>query len=101
MVFVFIYPIGIPVGLFVLLWRDEQRQANDPSAKPLPSLAFVRKDYKGVYYYFECLVLLEKLLLTGLLVFAGRGTIFQCVGACFVANVFLFLHARTWPYEER
>ena len=46
-------------------------------------------------------MLLEKLLLTGLLVFAGRGTIFQCVGACFVANVFLFLHARTWPYEER
>jgi hypothetical protein len=55
MVFVFIYPIGIPVGLFILLWRDEQRQANDPSANPLPdpSLAFVRKDYKGVYYYFE------------------------------------------------
>ena len=44
---------------------------------------------------------MEKLLLTGLLVFAGRGTIFQCVGACFVAIVFLFLHARTWPYEER
>ena len=46
-------------------------------------------------------MLLEKLILTGLLVFAGRGTIFQCVGACFVAVVFLFLHARTWPYEGR
>ena len=46
-------------------------------------------------------MLLEKLLLTGLLVFAGRGTIFQCVGACFVANVFLAVHMRTWPYEER
>jgi hypothetical protein len=27
MVFVFIYPIGIPVGLFILLWRDEQHDA--------------------------------------------------------------------------
>jgi Leucine-rich repeat (LRR) protein len=100
-VFVFLYPIGIPVGLFVMLWRDKQRTASKASATPLPSLDFARKDYKKEYYYFECVLLLEKLLLTGLLVFAGRGSVFQAVGGCFIAVVFLSLHMLALPNAER
>ena len=46
-------------------------------------------------------MLLEKLILTGLLVFVGRGTIFQCVGASFVTMAFFGLHMGTLPYEDR
>ena len=52
---------------------------------------------KPEYYYFECVVLVEKLLLAGLLIFAGQGTVFQAFGGVAVACVFLAAQARFWP----
>jgi hypothetical protein len=64
------------------------------------SYAFLKKDYKRKYYYFECVTLIEKLLLTGLLVFVEQGSIFQCfVGAC-IACAFLAVQLKFWPYNE-
>jgi hypothetical protein len=41
------------------------------------SFDFLRKEYRDDYYYFECVVLVEKLILTGLLIFIAQGTVFQ------------------------
>jgi hypothetical protein len=61
---------------------------------------FLKKDYKLDYYYFECVTLFEKLLLTGLLAFIDQGSIFQCfVGAC-IACTFLTVQLKFWPYAN-
>lgn len=141
-VFMFIYPIGIPLTFFVLLWRDEkqhesqQEQGNvyasttgaklargtdgrtsRPYEKAIQragasavaqtavtrdsSFEFLRKEYRDEYYYFECVVLVEKLLLTGLLIFVDQGTVFQAfVGVC-IAFAFFAVQVRCWPYTNQ
>lgn len=39
------------------------------------TFAFLRQDYKPEYYYFECVFLVEKLILTGLIIFVSRHTV--------------------------
>ena len=41
------------------------------------SFHFLRVDYKSKYYYYECVILLEKMLLTGLLAFVDQGSTTQ------------------------
>ena len=50
--------------------------------------------------YFECVVLIEKLILTGLLIFCAQGTVFQAFGGCCVAFVFFAVQTRCWPYSN-
>ena len=42
-------------------------------------------------------MLVEKLLLAGLLIFAGQGTVFQAFGGVAVAFVFAVAQAQYWP----
>lgn len=103
-----VYPVGVPVVFWYLLWRDEQRckpvevraAATDKgdsaahvsavtgsNARPKraeqdgeaagSSFSFLRVDYKPKYYYYECVILLEKMLLTGVLAFVDQGSTFQ------------------------
>ena len=50
--------------------------------------------------YFECIVLVEKLILTGLLIFCAQGTVFQAFGGCCVAFGFFAVQTRCWPYRN-
>ena len=109
-----VYPVGVPVVFWYLLWRDEQQRkpagtvrrvevpaaATDKgdsaahvsavtgsNARPNrgeqdgedagSSFSFLRVDYKPKYYYYECVILLEKMLLTGLLAFVDQGSTTQ------------------------
>jgi hypothetical protein len=101
-VFIFIYPIGIPLVFLLLLWKDKKRRTQSrPELGKSSSVDFLRRDYRDDYYYFEVVTLMEKLLLTGILVFIKRGTIFQAfTGGC-IAVVFLGVHCWVWPYKEQ
>jgi hypothetical protein len=67
-----IYPIGIPLSFLVLLWRSGRAVKVQPYASETQTTAgvkaassaydFLKKDYKPEFYYFECVNLLEKLL---------------------------------------
>jgi hypothetical protein len=59
---------------------------------------FLRKDFKDGYYYFECVFLLEKLILTGLIIFLDPGTLFQALCGTGVAITFLIVEIAAWPY---
>ena len=109
-----VYPVGVPVAFWYLLWRDEQQRkpagtvrrvevgaaATDKgdsaahvsavtgsNARPKRGeqdgeaagsyFSFLRVDYKPKYYYYECVILLEKMLLTGVLAFVDQGSTFQ------------------------
>ena len=43
---------------------------------------------------------MEKLLLTGVLIFAGQGTVFQAYAGTTIACVFLAIQTRFWPYAD-
>jgi len=52
------------------------------------------------FYYFECVQLLEKLMLTGLLIFIDQGSIFQAFcGGC-VAFLFFAVQCSARPYAN-
>jgi NADH:ubiquinone oxidoreductase subunit 3 (subunit A) len=102
------YPIGIPLIFLLLLWKDERkRQAThpyevgvSPTRPQTSSFEFLRKDYQVKYYYFETVFLIEKLILTGLLVFVDQGSIFQCFAGACVSFVFFAIQVVTLPYKE-
>ena len=93
--FVLLYPLGIPAGfLGIMLYnrdrimRDyEEEEKGNPIAEEEPAdswyvggklkFTFLVADYTKTTYFYECIDLMRKLLLTGLVVFAERGKIFQ------------------------
>jgi hypothetical protein len=131
-VFIFVYPVGIPLTFVVLLRKDERKRKRnvypardadtpDDGAPPLSlpqeqevgdedltqtssamatstAFDFLRKDYKDGYYYFECVFLVEKLILTGLIIFLDPGGIFQAVCGTTVAFTFFTIEVVAWPY---
>ena len=100
-----IYPIGIPLVFLFLLWRNENDKAvhpdgTEPTTPKTSAYDFLKKDYKPAYYYFECVTLFEKLLLTGLLIFIKQGSIFQCFAGQCIACTFLAVQLWHMPYVE-
>jgi hypothetical protein len=100
---VVIYPIGIPVSFFLLLRRDQKARAEmvrqvGNVAKETSSVDFLRSDYRSDYYYFEVIVLLEKLILTGLLIFIDQGSTFQAFCGGVIAFIFFAVQCSTRPY---
>ena len=86
---------------FILLWRDQnRRQMKSADAVANPTFDFLRKDYKEDFYYFECCSLLQKLLLTGVLIFARQGTVFQAYAGTTIACAFVAVQTRFWPYVD-
>ena len=60
--------------------------------------SFMVSDYKPQYYYWEVLVMLEKMLLTAAIGVVRRGTGEQLVLATLISMMFMALHIRCWPY---
>ena len=64
-----------------------------------PQFAFLMDAYSFRHYYWESLDLVRKLLLIGLVLFVGRGSVAQNVTALTLSFGFFALQARTWPYK--
>ena len=61
--------------------------------------SFLLDAYRPDYYYWECVDMLRKLTLIGLLVLVDRGSVAQiCVAIC-ISFFFFALHVKTWPYK--
>ena len=102
LVAVCVYPVGIPLGFLVILWRDERNRnrtnvaGNDGGSE----YDFLRQDYSPRYYYFECISLIEKLLLTGLLIFVDQASVLQAFCGLCIAFVFFAVQCRAMPYAD-
>ena len=113
------YPIGIPLFFLFLLYRNEKesnavhpeentdtetemetKTKTKTKTKTSSAYDFLKKDYKPEFYYYECVTLCEKLLLTGLLVFIDQGSIFQCFAGQCIACAFLAMQLKFWPYAD-
>lgn len=60
--------------------------------------AFLVKDFKPEYYYHEIVHFLRKLILNGVVVLFGRGSMGQIFFAATTSILFLCHHVRTFPY---
>lgn len=76
-----------------------QQLAVEHSAQVQRKFEFLVKDYQPKYYYFECVFLVEKLILTGLLIFVPPGTIAQAYVATLTAFVFCVIQTKYMPYD--
>ena len=63
-------------------------------------LGFLYRDYHEAYYHFECVELLRKFLLCGMLRFIEPGSATQVVVAIIFCVQYLSLIAYVTPYAE-
>ena len=101
--FLVIYVLAFPAGLFAILYRNrhvlqEYKEAGDKSFVHLISNFY--DQYEPEYYWFECLVILRKLLLTGLVALVAPGTPFQVALALLICVSYTCLVLKTTPFAE-
>jgi hypothetical protein len=97
-VLIFLWPIGVPVLVFVMLHRNYNLiKARDPET--LQMFAFLLEDYKTDHYYWEAIELARKLFLSGLIAMFRRGSTAQTVLATVVAFAFFALTVRHQPFN--
>ena len=96
-----VYPLGIPVFfLYELianrdaLYDEEHQDHADVTAK----ISFLFRAYKEDAFYWEVVILVQKLLLTGLLIFIKPNTVSQLAAGFTISIVFWVLHVRTMAY---
>jgi len=103
-VMMFVYPIGIPVLYFVLLYKNREKlHTNDrDDDEGLHHIAFLWDCYEPQLWWFEIFDCVRRLSLTGLLVFVFKGQASQIVVAMVLASlsVVAFVHWRPFVKDE-
>jgi hypothetical protein len=96
---VLLWPIGVPVLLFCLMFRVRTNIiAGDEDATGM--FNFLIGDFKPKYWFWEVVELLRKLLLSGILSLVGRGSIAQAALGTVISFAFFALHLRLLPYKS-
>ena len=88
--------IGIPVVMFMALWKGVNR-----SSKTWGSRVFILyASYKPDYPYFEVYDLIRKLFLTGIIIFVRPGTVTQIATATAFCMAALAIHLNVRPFLD-
>eukprot|EP01047_Picozoa_sp_COSAG01_P078331 COSAG01_NODE_14436_length_1454_cov_1.529889_1_plen_464_part_10 len=74
-------------------------EVSDNYAKLNAQYSFMVSDYKPAYYFWEVVVMSQKVILTAAIGVIRRGTSEQIVLALFIALFFMVIHTRCWPYQ--
>eukprot|EP00003_Mantamonas_plastica_P021693 TRINITY_DN3548_c0_g2_i1.p1 TRINITY_DN3548_c0_g2~~TRINITY_DN3548_c0_g2_i1.p1 ORF type:complete len:1215 (-),score=279.89 TRINITY_DN3548_c0_g2_i1:292-3936(-) len=96
-VFTLIYPIGIPLAFFIILFRNRQN-LTDPDFKA--RFGFLYDAYEPQAWYYELTELIRKLALTGALIFIAPGSASQVSVALLICFLAVVLHANLQPFVE-
>lgn len=73
---VLVYPIGVPAGTLYVLWKSRS-QLTDRSSTTFTRYSFLVADYLPEFWYWECIEMLRKVILTGVISVYRRGSLFQ------------------------
>ena len=93
------YPVGIPLLTLLILARNSQGIRDGGPARA--RYAFLVDCYRPEYYFFDCLEMLRKVTITGLMIFINRGSVFQLLVTMLFCLGFGFTFAWCQPYESR
>ena len=99
---ILVYPIGIPLSFFLMLLRN-RHVLEDPYHKNHNKVtlryAFLAQDFNKKCWYFECVDMLRKLMLSSMLIFFQQGSIAQVGLAIVVSIIFYSLQIHLSPYK--
>ena len=99
-----VYPVGIP-AFFMYLLRKDRMVLHDEEHKRHESvhakLSFLYRSYTKEAYYWEIVMLMQKLLLTGLLIFIKPNTTSQLAARFSISGAFFVPHIKTSAYANK
>eukprot|EP01051_Picozoa_sp_SAG22_P019174 SAG22_NODE_3452_length_1704_cov_1.356386_2_plen_464_part_01 len=75
-------------------------EISDNYAKLLAKFSFMVGDYKPNYYYWEVLIMVQKMVLTAAIGVVRRGKNEQIFMATVISLFYLTLHVKCWPYKD-
>eukprot|EP01045_Picozoa_sp_COSAG04_P005276 COSAG04_NODE_242_length_19007_cov_3.089433_8_plen_1575_part_00 len=109
---ILLIPIGVPVVFTLLMLRAKQanggivnetalggaKLASDDADDESDTYGFLIKDYRPQYWYHEIVTYFRKLMLGGISVVMGRGSIAQTYFVITIEAFFQMHHMRTYPF---
>jgi len=93
-----VYPIGCPLLYLVLLVRNRHKLESDEET--CNRMGFIYERYEKEYYWFEVVEMIRKLFLTGIILLAEPGSVFQLACALLIAAYFMAIHIRCLPFKD-
>ena len=97
-VLVIVYPVGVPLVLFLLMWR-QRGELRDEGSKKREEFNPVVGAYTTEQYNWEVVETVRKLILTGLMCFIRRGSVTQLVLGAIVSSIFFGAAVKFQPYQ--
>jgi hypothetical protein len=102
-IFMVLYVIGVPVGVWLLLWLHK-KHLYDPSQpkhhKVRREFGTLFEQYEPKYWYYECFVLVKKMLLTGAMMVVAPGSTAQLLIAIIIVLFFMLCVFKLAPFED-
>jgi len=98
-----LYVIGIPLGMFFLLWRNKNHLHDESSPKHhliKNALGGMYTQYEPKYWWFEIFLLINKTMMCGGLVMFQPGTSIQVLVATLIMLVHLLVVLKMSPFES-
>merc|ERR1712028_96199 len=102
-IFLCLYVVGIPLVMFVLLWRNKKHLHDIKSPKHhliKNALGGMYTQYEPPYWWFEIFLLINKTMMCGGLVMAAPGTPLQVLIATLIMMSHLLVVLKLAPYES-
>jgi hypothetical protein len=99
-IMVLLWPIGVPLILFVGMWlqRDELRKPGSLAREELSPLV---DGYQYGCWYWESVEMARKVVLTSMICFFARGSLQQLVAGAVVSTIFLVAAAGIRPFRTK
>merc|ERR1711865_623984 len=102
-IFLCLYVVGIPLAMFVLLWRNKKHLHDESSPKHhliKNALGGMYTQYEPSYWWFEIFLLINKTMMCGGLVMAAPGTPLQVLIATLIMLSHLLVVLKLAPYDS-
>jgi hypothetical protein len=103
LIFLVLYIFGVPLAIFIVLWRsrkslhDEDSQHHEIAESRLGALYL---QYEPKYWWFELVVILQKMVMTGAMCVVAQGSPLQLAVATIVMLFYMLLVLKMAPFEE-
>ena len=101
--FLCLYVAGVPIVIFLLLWRNRKHLHNLESPKHLEvkfELGGLYQQYEPKYWWYELVEILKKMLMTGALCVVTPGSPLQLVTAIIIMTVSMVMVLKMAPYSN-
>ena len=101
--FLVLYIFGVPLAIFIVLWRSRKylHNVDSPHHEIVKSrLGALYLQYEPQYWWFELVIILEKMVMTGAMCVVAQGSALQLVVANIVMLLYMLLVLKTAPFEE-